>query len=528
MKRIIIFSVLILAGMRVTYAQLLYPEVMEIKVLPLRPLPLPVNYIPTDLSALKRVLNNSHIDNPAVRNTIQNLKHSPYADRKVNEALNTLIQYAENDSLKKMVRYLRDYIHSTGRREDALRTIERQITYDSVELYSRNQRLLARDFQSYMNTDLEVLASYIRQDSNYQWLKEISRDSVLLEILNAADNSIRFWINNGREDYYRFWAVNKAGDSIGTWIQVVPPGNNIRVYVDDDVYQNKNVSVTETKKHLLSYEMDSNYYELGKVHPGMLRRRHWTYYSEVEVALGQGYLANWASGGENSLSLLTNVRYFLNYNKNKTSWENFLHYRLGFLQSGNEDLRKNEERLELNSKLGLQAYKHWFYTGQLNIQTMIFNSFEYSDNEKKLVGNFMSPAYFTVSVGLDYKPNNDFSLYLSPIAGKWTYVRDTSSIDPTRYGVDAGKKSKGDAGARVELRNKFQLWKIVNVRNELIMFSSYYNSAQRFTADWKVQIDFKINYFMRASIYTNVVYDQNYSKKLQFKENLNLGVNFRF
>lgn len=245
--------------------------------------------------------------------------------------------------------------------------------------------------------------------------------------------------------------------------------------------------------------------------------------------MGQGYVANWSGGGENSLSVLSNLRYFINYNKNKTSWENFLHYRLGFLKSGDQNIRKNEEKLELNSKVGQKAFKHWYYTAQLNILTTVFNSYEYSgENEKKKIGNFMTPGYFTLSVGMDYKPNDNFSLYLSPIAGKWTYLRDTVGIDPGRYGVDAGKKSKGDAGARVELRNKFSLFKFIDVRNELIMFSSYYNSQQSFTGNWQVQLDFKINYFMRASVYTNVVYDENYSKKLQFKENLNLGVNFRF
>ena len=48
------------------------------------------------------------------------------------------------------------------------------------------------------------------------------------------------------------------------------------------------------------------------------------------------------------------------------------------------------------------------------------------------------------------------------------------------------------------------------------------------TANWKMTINFKINYFMTASIYTETIYDENYSRKLQFKENLNLGVKFRF
>ncbi len=41
-------------------------------------------------------------------------------------------------------------------------------------------------------------------------------------------------------------------------------------------------------------------------------------------------------------------------------------------------------------------------------------------------------------------------------------------------------------------------------------------------------LNFKINYFMSASIYTETIYDENYSRKFQFKENLNLGIKFRF
>lgn len=69
--------------------------------------------------------------------------------------------------------------------------------------------------------------------------EKISRDSVMIEISNTTDSTLKFWINNGRKEYHRFWAVNKLGDSIGTWIQVAPPGNTIRFYVDDDVYRSK-------------------------------------------------------------------------------------------------------------------------------------------------------------------------------------------------------------------------------------------------------------------------------------------------
>lgn len=526
MDRILLFFIILFAGTGSVTGQLLYPEVMEIRCLGFQPLDTGELPFPRNLSRLKKQLKNSHIENPAIRYVIQHLEKENYPDKKLNEALDVLLKYAENDTLRSMVTYIRNYVKTNAAKEAALNTVKARLALDSAE---RNTVFFRSPVEEVIPSDLKVLSSYIRNDSNYIWLKKVGRDSVLLGILNAEDSSaMNFWINNGRKDYHRFWAMTKLGDSIGTWIQVVPPGNNIRIYVDDDVYRSQmNARRSNPKK--LANRPTEKYYHLRALRPGNLHRRYWTYYSEVELAVGQGYVANWANGGENSLSVLSNLRYFINYNKNRTSWENFMHYRLGFLKSGDQSLRKNEEKLELNSKLGQQAFKHWFYTAQLNVQTTIFNSYEYSgEDEKKLVGNFMTPGYFTLSLGMDYKPNDNFSLYLSPIAGKWTYLRDTAGIDPTRYGVEAGKKSKGDAGARIELRNKFGLFHIMDIRNELIMFSSYYNSQQSFTANWQVQIDFKINYFMRASVYTNVVYDENYSKKLQFKETLNLGVNFRF
>ena len=82
----------------------------------------------------------------------------------------------------------------------------------------------------------------------------------------------------------------------------------------------------------------------------------------------------------------------------------------------------------------------------------------------------------------------------------------------------------------------------MSINNELKVFMSY-EKKDRFlnwgkddeekkriplTANWKMTLNFKINDFMSASIYTETIYDENYSRKFQFKENLNLGIKFRF
>lgn len=83
------------------------------------------------------------------------------------------------------------------------------------EFYKNTEYLLTGDFEEYINTDLQTFVNYIHQDSNYIWLRDASRDSVLLEIMSVADNSVRFWVNNGRMQYHRFWASNKICDTIG-------------------------------------------------------------------------------------------------------------------------------------------------------------------------------------------------------------------------------------------------------------------------------------------------------------------------
>jgi len=540
MRRIGIFLVFLFVTVTLQ-AQLLYPEVMESRPPmwgPVVDLQARAPSFPVYLSG--KLLANRTIDNPGVRYAVQNLKKETYADEEVRQAVNTLIRYAEDARLKRVVNYLKDYTaRQLPEKEKALETLHRQVTYDSIEFCTQQGPFLSSDYEAYVNTDLQTFLQYVRTDSNYLWLRHASRDSVLLEMISAADNSIRFWIDNGRMQYHRFWAANRTGDTIGSWIQVMPHGKRLKIYLDEDVYQTpaierKKVDATGN----IPNRPEQEYFVIRKPGVGELRRTYWTYYAEVEIAMSQGKLANWASGGENSLSLLSNIRYFWNYNKNKTSWESWVHYRFGFMKNGSEEMRKNEDRFELNSKLGQKAFKHWYYTAQFNALTQLFNSYEYpKDTPRELVANFMSPGYFTLSLGLDFKPNNNFSLFLSPIAGKWNFVRDTAKIDPARYGVEAGKRSKRNAGARLDLRSKVSnLFKMMDIRNEFTTFWSYDEKKEKedgkkvlpLTVNWKLTVDFKINYFMRASIYTETIYDENYSDKLQFKENLNLGVNFRF
>lgn len=471
----------------------------------------------------KRKMDYANIPDNYLRLVMQTVEHKTYWDSKVDEAVKTLLGYVRNDSLQDMLFYIRNYIRHTREFENALSILNEKLK-DTTFVFIRGSEIK-------LHPELQIFYDYIVGDSNYQWLQKISRDSIALEIFNASGNAVRFWINNKKESFHRFWATNNEDELIGTWIQVLPEEYKIRLLFDNDVYQYKGIEnyAGAIKNSEIENEYLQTIREVEKWNVGSLYRKYWKTFYEFEGTFGQSALVNWSKGGNNSLSTLLRWRPNLNYNRNKTSWENYFNYRLGFIKSGSSKIRKNEDIFELNSKLGQRAFNSWFYTVQLKLETQLFKSYQYnSDDEKTLVAQFLSPGYLTLAVGMDYKPHSQLSLLLSPIAGKMAFVIDSTAINPRRYGIDSGKKKKIDAGARFELKNTFRLFKPVDVKNEIILYSSYFNSEERFLCDWKMQTNFRINYFLQTSIYMNLVYDPEATKKIQFKENINIGLNFLF
>ncbi|WP_231932409.1 MULTISPECIES: DUF3078 domain-containing protein [Butyricimonas] len=540
MRSVVIVFFILTLSQNFLFAQ----EKKHSRVMPVHPsYVLPVKHTRADsishtvpqIKYVYQYLKNTHINNPATRYALDNLKRDRYKYYELSRAIRILRDYAENEHIKYMLNYVRTYFETVKAKEEAIAMIQERISRDSLDFYRANPELDSLHlldstrYDIFLNQDLEALLAFMEQDENYQWMKERSRDSVLITILGASDRSKNIWLNTGRAEYHRMMTENFVGDSIGGWIKVMPRGKQIKFLLDNDVYQTRRFAFRqEQPEECLLVASDSAYFVLAEMKIGTIERRHWTYYSDVSLSFGQGFISsNWASGGENSLSILSDLKYFATYKKRSTTWENSFRYRLGALKSGSEDLSKNEDKLEIQSKLGVKAFRHWNYATQFDMNTVLFNSYNASDRET-VIANFLSPGNFTLSLGLDYKPKDNISLYLSPIAGQWVYVRDTNSVDVTRYGIEAGKRYKSDAGAKIELKNKHTLFKFLNVDNHLMLFSSYYEQPEKLTVDWRLTLNFRINYFMQTSIYANAVYNQNDSKKIQFKETLNIGVHFRF
>ncbi len=454
----------------------------------------------------------------------------------VTNAVNILFDYVKNDSIRRMVRYLKDYIQKK-KTDEALRAVKKQIEHEKVmsyqpELHINNEVNKDNDDNEFnwKSKALTQLHDYIETDSIHQWIRKISRDSVLVGVRNYMDDSVRFWINNGKQSVKRFWLKKNRRDSIGIWIQNTND-RSMRILVDDDVYQQ---SVQESKQSVIQNKLrnviSSDYYKLGKLRKYKRYRQIWKVGANTGIYFNQGHVSkNWSRGGESSIAITTTLDAYANYKKDRHNLENKLEVKYGLLKSGNNNFRKNEDRLELNVKYGYKAVKKWYYSAQFNLKTQIAHGYSYpKDKPRQLHSKFFSPANIIMSLGMDYKPNSKLSVLISALSAKYIIVADTAHINQTAYGIDKDKKVKKELGAYINVHSKIKFGEDFVLQNKLTLYANYVEKPKNIDVDWEMILEMPINQYLSTKISTHLISDDNTSSTLQFKENFALGFNYRF
>ncbi len=266
------------------------------------------------------------------------------------------------------------------------------------------------------------------------------------------------------------------------------------------------------------------------------------------INFNQVALSNWAAGGENSMSGAAFLTLFANYAKDRLSWDNQLDLAYGLLKSGDAKVRKNEDKIDLNSKVGykVSANSKFYYTFLFNFKSQFANGYDYKNDTllKYPISKFLAPGYLLYSIGIDYKPDDAFSLYLSPLTGRTIIVNDDMLSQAGAFGVDPGKKSLTQLGAYLRAMYKKDVFTNVNFQTKLELFSNYLDNPQNIAVNHEILIAMKVNKFITANIGTQMIYDDiipvtviketsgvkeaKTGPRLQFKEVFGIGLSYKF
>jgi Protein of unknown function (DUF3078) len=274
----------------------------------------------------------------------------------------------------------------------------------------------------------------------------------------------------------------------------------------------------------------------------------------ASLNLTQVSLTNWTAGGENSVSVNGILSLFANLKKGNSTWDNSLDLAYGFIQQGDADVRKTDDKIDFTSKYGQKAFKNWYYAGLVNFKSQMTAGYNYPDDSTE-ISNFLAPAYILGAIGMDYKPSEVFSLFISPITMKMTIVNDQDLANAGAFGVDAaeidalgniitkGKTTRSEYGGYLRALLKKDIMKNVNLQTKLELFSNYSNEPGNIDVNWEVLIAMKVNKFISATISTQLIYDHDIDialdknndgvidavgQRVQFKEVLGVGLSYKF
>ena len=159
-----------------------------------------------------------------------------------------------------------------------------------------------------------------------------------------------------------------------------------------------------------------------------------------------------------------------------------------------------------------------------------------------VISELLSPAYLQFSLGMDYKPNDQFSLYISPLTSKHTIVADDSLSNAGAYGVDPGDKMRSEFGASLKsVYKKENIIKGVDFFTRLDLFSNLVDNPDHIDVDWEGRLNMKINDYLTAVFTLQLLYDHDTKTteivddipvergaKLQSKQLLGFGLSYKF
>lgn len=262
----------------------------------------------------------------------------------------------------------------------------------------------------------------------------------------------------------------------------------------------------------------------------------------------QSSFVNWNAGGRNNISLLGFISATAVYDTPFLDWDNSLDIALGGLQylDGSEGLQKTDDRLEISSKLGyrLNEKKDFYLSFVGGFRTQFMDGFNFP-NDSARQSTFMAPGYLSSSIGIDYKPNDNFTVFVSPFSVKFTIVRDQTLANLGAFGVTPavtdlngnvitpGQTFRSELGAFVRIRYNREIFENIEMKTRLELFSNYLDRPENIDVNSEILFNFKVNSWFSASANFNLIYDHdiqitdangNTGPRTQFKSVLGLGI----
>lgn len=258
----------------------------------------------------------------------------------------------------------------------------------------------------------------------------------------------------------------------------------------------------------------------------------WIRSGVIQIGANQGFLHNWAAGGE-VVSLAVDGLLSANITRlhHRQVWSNSIDasYSLFYAYSNKFVPRKVDDRLDITSKYGtrLDSASNFYFTGLFNFKSQFTRGYDYSipDWQQSSTSNFMSPGYFTLAAGMEYRKGNTLTLFLSPIAVRMTVAqRKYTLMRPEgAFGVPYGETARTELGAYFSGRYQVDITPGIRYKTRLDLYANYLardvkdslgvvvkrDNPGNIDIFWDNLLSFKLGKYINLNIAVTAIYDND-------------------
>lgn len=266
----------------------------------------------------------------------------------------------------------------------------------------------------------------------------------------------------------------------------------------------------------------------------IVRPNFWKYKGNGYLQFTQNFVTdNWHKGGESTNALLSGLVLEAKFDdRQRLEFENKLEIKLGFITAPSDTVHKyktNADLLRLNSKLGVKAFKNWYYTLATEFKTQMFANYKTNTNDK--ISNFFAPAQLDVNIGMDFKQNKKkytLSLLASPLAYTLIYIGDTNILNPGSFNVEPDHRSANLFGSK--FTGELTWYIIPNIKWESKF--EYFTTYEKVIANWENTFNFVLNRYLSTKLFVHTRFDDGVKlteenrSYFQLQEMLTFGLNY--
>lgn len=255
----------------------------------------------------------------------------------------------------------------------------------------------------------------------------------------------------------------------------------------------------------------------------------WKYEGLLGFQAAQTALTNWQAGGQNQLSFGLQGRLKVSYHQKRTTLSLESSGQYGLLRVvPQRTYRKTQDfwLTVVQYERNLDTAGRWAFSFLGDARTQWTPTYTYVGDSvvKPAKSAFLAPLYGQFSVGVRYKVFSDWTLTLSPLSGRVTYVRLQYLADRGAFGLHPAelapdstilrpaRKTLWEVGGRLTSRLSITPTSGLKISHFLDIFGSYTQAPWGPVVVSQLQAVYKLKGWLALTLSQQAIYDPRQGK----------------